>query len=247
MAWPGASKGDAGMVATGFVRATRGMLIASLLFSTLSVVTARAEEERDYSYSGAYVGLGLAQGVDMALEDALEENRSYLDSDATVGSGTGFDLQLGYRVNPHLAMELQFEYVFSFKTEIKTGIETVDGGGNITIVPLLTHDEHDVMVVTGNVKAPLLRGQVQPFLLAGGGLFYYRHKSGGGFRSGDGSSLYPSLSDTAMGFGLRLGAGLDLYLVEHVLLNAGVSYVLPFGDVEDLDYISVALGVQYRF
>jgi hypothetical protein len=32
-----------------------------------------------------------------------------------------------------------------------------------------------------------------------------------------------------------------------VVLNVGVDYVLPFGNLDDLDYITIGWGVQYRF
>ena len=45
----------------------------------------------------------------------------------------------------------------------------------------------------------------------------------------------------------RFGLGLDLYLLESVALQASSSYVLPTGDLEDLSYVSVVVGLQYRF
>jgi hypothetical protein len=46
---------------------------------------------------------------------------------------------------------------------------------------------------------------------------------------------------------MRFGGGLDFYATEHVVLTLGIDYVLPFGDLEDLDYVSIGWGLRYRF
>ena len=46
---------------------------------------------------------------------------------------------------------------------------------------------------------------------------------------------------------MRFGAGLDIYFTETWAAELGVKYVLPFGDVDDIDYVSVGLGLKYRF
>jgi len=45
----------------------------------------------------------------------------------------------------------------------------------------------------------------------------------------------------------RFGGGLDFYITESIVASAGVDYLLPTGDVEDLDYVSFGWGLQYRF
>ena len=41
--------------------------------------------------------------------------------------------------------------------------------------------------------------------------------------------------------------GFDGYITEHVVITFDAQYVMPFGDVDDLDYTSIGVGVQYRF
>ena len=51
----------------------------------------------------------------------------------------------------------------------------------------------------------------------------------------------------------RGGIGIDLYITEHIVINAQASALLTtfespdIGDVDDLNYMSVAAGLQYRF
>ena len=53
--------------------------------------------------------------------------------------------------------------------------------------------------------------------------------------------------ERAAGFAARFGGGADLYVTEHIVLNAEIRYVLPTGVVEGLDLISFGWGLQYRF
>jgi hypothetical protein len=88
-------------------------------------------------------------------------------------------------------------------------------------------DDADPLVVTTNFKAHLPLGRFQPFALAGGGMM--------------------AAFDDSKAIVLRFGAGLDFYVTKHFVLNVGADYLIPFGDLEDLEYISVGWGVQYRF
>jgi hypothetical protein len=56
-----------------------------------------------------------------------------------------------------------------------------------------------------------------------------------------------SASGRGTDFAARFGGGIDLYATKHVVLSVEAEYVLPTGDVKDLDYISIGWGFQYRF
>ena len=51
----------------------------------------------------------------------------------------------------------------------------------------------------------------------------------------------------------RAGLGLDLYITQNFVLNAQASVVATtlkspdIGDIDDLNYMSFAAGLQYRF
>jgi opacity protein-like surface antigen len=233
------------MLWSGFGRTTSGLLAAIWLFSVTFAVVAQAEGEPDYSRSGVYLGLGVGVAVDMTFEDALDDVYHDVGRNATVNDSPAIDAFVGYRLFPWLATELQLEYVIKGKTEI-------DGTEEFS---------HQLVFLTANVKVPVVRGRLQPFLLVGGGMFHAR------FDDSQGGSWSPSYTN----FALRAGGGIDFYFTENVWLNLGVTYVVPFGDdpiyrnvakdtdpptppdirrvaeLNDLDYISVSLGAQYRF
>jgi OOP family OmpA-OmpF porin len=91
--------------------------------------------------------------------------------------------------------------------------------------------DFDTYVGTVNGKAFLLTGRFQPFATIGiGGL---------GVR-GDGDS-----GDS--GFAARFGGGLDVYITRNFYAAIDAGYVLPTGDVDDFDLVSIGWGFGYRF
>jgi opacity protein-like surface antigen len=130
-------------------------------------------------------------------------------------TGVGFDAWGGYRFHPNFAGELELEYV-----------DRVNNGALALDTNLLTF--------TGNLKAYLATGRVQPFALVGIGATRVGLAAGGG-----------SASESA--FGARFGGGLDFYVTEQIALQARASYVLATGDLDGFDYISLVMGAQFRF
>jgi opacity protein-like surface antigen len=91
--------------------------------------------------------------------------------------------------------------------------------------------DFDTFIGTVNGKAFLLTERFQPFAMIGlGGL---------GVR-GDGDS-----GDS--GFAARFGGGIDVYITRNFYGAVDASYVLPAGDVDDFDMVSIGWGFGYRF
>lgn len=90
--------------------------------------------------------------------------------------------------------------------------------------------EIESWIATGNAKGYLLTGSIQPFLLVGGGVMQAK---GGTGRATD--------------IAWRFGGGLEMYVSRRFVLTVDADYVLPIFDLEDLDYISMGVGFQYRF
>jgi len=172
-------------------------------------IPAAARAEDDYDRSGFYLGAGIGFGWEQ-FEDTGEVS--------SFDSGIGLDGWAGYRFAPHLAGELQLEYLDRFNTSFRTG-------GNI---------DTDVVVFTGNLKVYLMTGAVQPFAVVGIG-----------FLRAESEFMGRSHSDAD--FAARFGGGVDFYDSPNLSLGATVGYVLTTGGVDGLDYVSLVLGFQYRF
>lgn len=130
----------------------------------------------------------------------------------------GFNARLGYRFHPNIAIEAEGERVIGFDLKgTKADVET--------------------WVATINGKFFALTGQVQPFLLVGvGAMVATADFNTNGFSNNTETDVVG-----------RIGGGVDAYVTENWLVNFEVSYVSPRGDVDDVDYLGVGGGIQYRF
>jgi opacity protein-like surface antigen len=190
--------------------------LAILLLSTL----ASPAQAWDFDRSGIYLGLAGSYAFDMALEDALLVYAPPVLS-VKVKDSFGIQGRLGYRFIPHLAAEVQAEYLFGFDTKVD--------GEKVA--------KHTILTATANAKVFAMTEDIQPFAIVGAGVLYANLGDDGGF----------DVSADAVGPAMRAGAGIDLYLSENIVVSAETTYVLPFANVSDLDYLSVGVGVQYRF
>lgn len=187
----------------------------------LGLALASPAQAQDFARGGGYV----VAGGSYMLEQFTDTGRfDFKDS-------WGLNLRLGYRYLPWLSSELEWEFISGF--DIKG--QALDGtpvnefglkidGGNVTV----------------NTKAYLMPGRIQPYVLVGIG-FLYASVTNFPFqlswlRNADGAA-----------FSVRGGAGLNVYLNDQWGLTAGVSYVLPVGDLDNLRYISTDAGIEYRF
>ncbi len=176
-------------------------------------------DDNPYARNGIYVGLAGAVGVDVAAKDELENQ---LRARVDVKEAIGLQFHLGYRFHPRIAAEYQFEWI----TDADIDIEGVPFGTAALKLERWTN--------TANAKAYLGTGSVQPFLLVGLGLMHVEV---------DGSGV----SEKEHGFAARFGGGLEVYATEHIVIDVNASYVLPAGDVDDFDYVSVGWGFLVRF
>jgi opacity protein-like surface antigen len=140
------------------------------------------------------------------------------DGGMNVDNSNGFHVRAGYRVHPNVAIEARYEHYLGFETD--------PGPGHF-----------EGWMATANVKGYILTGRFQPFLLFGMG--YLNMTYPGTNRAGD--------ANPGDDFAMRFGIGMDTCLTEHIAIGPEVAYVLPIGDVDDLSFVTVALGLQYKF
>ena len=132
----------------------------------------------------------------------------------------GFDFDNGPGFNFRLGYRLAPHWAIEAMGERVDKFDIKGGGLSI-----------DTWTGTLNSKFFFLTNRFQPY-----GLF------GLGFMRGHASS---SVTETDLA--LRFGGGLDSYITEHWVVTTEVSYVLPTGDVDGVDYVSLGAGIQYRF
>lgn len=221
----------------------------------------------DYVRESWYIQIAFAHAAERKLEDAITNNLDravapppslFLPDPNSVNTGrpygapgqlisigpvdvsssNGVDIRAGRRLAANLAVEAQFEYQ-KFDTEI-------GNWGDIST---------DTYAFTINLKVPVLTGRVQPYALLGGGFMYANPDSPFpvedilASRNSSDITKYKEIVN-ARNFGslFRLGGGVDIYLNHNVYVTTEATWVTSQGnDVDDIKYLSFALGLGYRF
>ncbi len=144
----------------------------------------------------------------------------------------------GYRCHPRYSIGATLEYFGGFDTEWSGALNPAGASGS----------DIDMFVATVDIKAYLLTGRYQPYLLMGGGTMLIETRvvnpTGSQHPWGAGPAAQ---SRDYTDFVLRLGAGVDAYATDHVVVNIGATYMLPLGEVSGVDLFTVGGGIEYRF
>ncbi len=204
-------------IVTRVTKVTIGAIGAIGAFLLLTA-PASSQEDSGYSRSGLYLGANVIGGSYVRI-DQLNGDPDVDDVDEVAG----FGVYGGYRANPVLAFEMQFEMLTEADVDL-------DGAGK--------DGELETWTLTGNMKVFLWPERFQPYVLAGLGAMQidFNGPSGAGVDQNDTNFVF------------RFGAGLDFYITEHIVASVGANYLLPAGsDVDDYDYVSYGGGIQYRF
>jgi opacity protein-like surface antigen len=223
---------------------TMGRTVA-LAAAMVLVSAGSGSAQDDFARNGFFVGLAGSYAIDTFEDDAEDDVNDELAALGYMGYVVGLDVdaslgingRVGYRFHPHFSAELLVEWLDGFDADLSIT--------DVSLTPPVSIDfatiEIEPWVITGNVKGHLLTGRYQPYLLAGAGVMTAKVKLK------DSLGLGASESDRLTDFAARFGGGIDVYLTENIVLTAGADYVLPTGDVKDLDYVSIDWGFQYRF
>lgn len=144
------------------------------------------------------------------------------DDSIVVKSSTGGAAFLGYRLDRFFALEVRYEGFEGFDLRGATGRAEIDGYAISAIGRVLPLD-----------------GPIQPFASIGFGGLRLEQKT----VFADGSRRRSGESDAAF----RFGAGIDLWLGDHAVLNLEAAYLGPFDELSDLDMTLLSSGLTWRF
>ena len=86
--------------------------------------------------------------------------------------------------------------------------------------------------VSANLKGYLMTGRWQPYAVLGLG-YLSMESDPGSHEEGD--------------FMMRFGGGFEFNLTKNWQIGPEVAYVLPFGDLDNFDFLTVSGGVRYSF
>jgi opacity protein-like surface antigen len=231
VALPDSARSD---TAKTIVEAAAAAALIGIVCSSVVLTSDDEVDEADFARRGWMIGVAGSYAFE-TFEDELEtdyQNQLGSEVNLSVDDSAGFNGRVGYRCHRRFSAEVEVEWLDGFDADLTQ--PGVDQLANVRFEPV---------VVTTNVKGFILTGRYQPFLLLGAGAMTADIR----LQDPVGLAFTGLNSDTENAFALRFGGGIDLYATENVVLNVGVDYVLPFGNLDDLDYITIGWGIQYRF
>ena len=208
--------------------------LTGILCSSIALTADDEVDEADFARRGWLVGVAGSYAVETFDDDAESDFQNELGPTValSVDNSFGFNGRVGYRCHRRLSAEVEVEWLDGFDSDL-----TQPGFVQLGKV------KYEPVVVTANLKGYLLTGRYQPFLLVGGGAMTADRK----MRDTVGLTPGQSDSENDTAFAMRFGGGIDLYATEHVVVSLEADYVLPFGDLDALDYVTIGWGFQYRF
>jgi outer membrane protein W len=179
---------------------------------------------------GPYAGVALAYAVNTFESDV--EGRLVPKSDnLSVKNSFGLKGRVGYRCHRYASAEVQVEWLDGFD-----GTVFRDGAGKVKTGDI------EPIVVTVNARGyvPLWNDRVQPFGLLGAGLVNFRT-----VERDKADDSHKRERDTAPA--LRAGGGIDVYATPNVVVTFEADYLHGLGSANDLHYVSIGVGLQYRY
>jgi hypothetical protein len=197
------------------------MIVATALIAVMAG-TARASDE--FNRRGPYIGFG-PSGALTNFDGAF----------SGFGNSYGFNARGGYRFNDYIAIEGLYEYMDDFGSS-----ETSSNGRVKTSASIQTSN------FTTSVKLifPTLGlSQLQPFVSGGIG---FLNANGSGKIKVDGSERVDR-SPSSTEFAGRVDGGVDYFFTPELSTFFDVGYVIPAGDLSDMNYLSLGAGIKYNF
>jgi opacity protein-like surface antigen len=208
--------------------------LVGVVCSSLALTAEDEIDEADFARRGWLVGVSGSYAFETFEDDAERDFQKVLGPavNLSVDDSAGFNGRVGYRCHRRISAEVETEWLHGFDADL-----TQPG------VDQLAKVEYDPIVITANVKGYFLTGRYQPFLLVGAGAMTAETK----IKNPVGLAFTGIDDDSDNAFAMRFGGGIDIYATENVAVTVDIDYVLPFGNLDHLDYVTIGWGVEYRF
>lgn len=178
-------------------------------------------------YEAFYVGVGGSY----ALEN--------FDGEANPDNAWGFNAKLGYRMHEFIALQFDYDYLFGFDDSQK-----VFSSGKTYKAKY----ELDVQTFILSLKGyfGINSYNIRPFVIAGVGGIHVNVDTDYNV-TGPGTSVRAHGSNDETDWCVKLGGGLDWYPTKNLSLGLEGSYVWGLGNLDDVQYFNIGVGVAYHF
>ena len=229
--------------------------IAALVL--LGTSAANAGDTDAFDRPGLYVGLGPSFQYNVLgdeIEDAIGDELT--SGDVAIGGldldeSFGLNATIGYRLASFFALEIEYEWIDQYD---------IGASGQFDVPPVVSASGTLYSIgghtLTANTRWILPIWRIQPYFLLGGGF---------ALSDTDRGDLYDTYAPLLLAEGIdidegddlagagRLGIGFDWCITQHLVLNTEAGIVVTtlkapdIEDIEDLNYLSFQMGLQYKF
>ncbi len=217
-----------------------GALLLALLLA-LPCLASAVEEDDPFDRPGFYVGISGAfthNFFDDQIDDAFEDLVG-ASVDVDIDDSFGINARVGYRAASFIAFEVQYEWIDNFETEVSSSAFQ----GTTATIDITGHS------FTLNTKLIVPSWRIQPYLLLGAGYALYDADSNSV------ASIVGVDGGDEGGFAARVGGGIDWYLTRNLVFSSEVTALVTTqdfskpdtGDIDNLYYLSMSAGLQWRF
>jgi opacity protein-like surface antigen len=180
------------------------------------------EPEKIWGQTGFYGVIGGTYAAE-DLKNVKSQIKTQLNGDTVdFENSGGLNLRAGYRWHPHVATELEYEWVDNFQ---------------LTNTTQASAKLENIWSLTANAKAFISTGRFEPYAIFG--LGYYR------VGSTSERHIRVHLPDTG-DFGMRAGAGIDFFIIDHLAIETEITYNFGESDLAELRYTSFTWNLMYQ-
>ena len=211
--------------------------IVALLVVSIPIVSS-AEDSRFYiGGGGAYNYERFDESV---VGPSLAETGLWITGlDLDFDNAFGLSIGIGYLASSNLALGIDIGIISAFETTDTVEVGEYIGGPTVPITLDMELDLATYMLVA---RWYWSAGGVRPFFSVGLGMLKAEATT---TATSMGVSFTETYDDTDMCY--QAGLGVDISINPRTSIEAAISSVTGYGDVENTDYFGIQVGIQYRF
>lgn len=185
--------------------------------------------------TGFYIGIGGNYAFEDFDTSDVNDALSPLGLHVDVDNSPGFNAKVGYHFNKLFSAEFVYDYFSDFSSSDTTIISGV---------PVKLDVECEIMtfMIAGKLLPDIGSEVVRPFITAGAGMMQGKVDA-----KVSALGLSESISDSESDFCGKLGVGVDFYATKNISIGTEVSYIMGFGDMDNMKYTNFNVGVSYHF
>lgn len=202
-----------------------------LAFTCFVALLSFSAQSHGKNVQGPYIGIGGSYAIENFDLDSIDFDGSRFNPD--FDNTWGLNAKIGYQVIDWFALEFNFDYLSDFEADDKVVVEGVPVKGEIEV---------DVMTFMVAAKFAAGMDAIRPFLVVGAGVMN---------ADADVKARAPGVSesdsDSETDSCASLGLGVDFFASDNVSLGFEGSHVWGFGDLDEVRYYKLTVGVAYHF